>query len=357
MPYVRYKSKDYAEWQLLSSISSWALSLQLKSWEWSKFPSLSVGEKFIWTLEKRTWTTVTAKERVLVTARSWDTMTLTRSFWWDTAIWFASDDYFCLHVNSDIIIDAQDEIARLESAKLNSAWWLRTALSNWFTYYTNWSWAETWLALWANWTYLKSNWPTAIPSWWTPPLDINWQTTTALNTADYIPFYDVSWTVNWKALISDLAVLFSATNAQASTWSNTTQHVTPLQLKKYYWPEPIAWTTYTASSASGTLWSTSWTTYLQARIWTIARTGTYTVTFTLWAWVATTWYWRIYKNGSVFWTERTVVWTNTTFAENLSFTEWDTISLWYKSWGWWSASVSDLSIKYDLVDQKAFTLA
>ena len=148
-----------------------------------------------------------------------------------------------------------------------------------------------------------------------------------------------------------------ATNATASTGSNTTNAVNPLQLKRYFWPEPSAGTTYTAASASGTLWSTSWTTYLQARIWTILRTGTYTVEFSVSAGAWVTWYGRIYKNGVAFWTERTVTSTTTAFSQNLAFTEWDTISLWYKSGGWGTASVSDLTVKYSLVDQNAFTLA
>ena len=148
-----------------------------------------------------------------------------------------------------------------------------------------------------------------------------------------------------------------ASNATASTGSNTTYAINALQLKKYFWPEPSAGTTYTASSATGTLWSTSWTTYLQARIWTIARTGTYTVEFSVSAGALVTWYGIIYKNGVAFWTERTVVWTTTAFTQNLAFTEWDTISLWYKSGGWGSASVLDFYIKYDLTNQNAFTLA
>ena len=117
-----------------------------------------------------------------------------------------------------------------------------------------------------------------------------------------------------------------ASNATASTGTNTTDAVNPLQLRNYFWPEPSAGTTYTASSATGTLWSTSWTTYLQARIWTIERTGTYTIEFTVSSWAWVTGYGRIYKNGVAFWTERTVVWTTTAFSQDLAFTEWDTIS-------------------------------
>ena len=179
-------------------------------------------------------------------------------------------------------------------------------------------------------------------------------------TGDKISFADISNSNKLRSTTIQTLVDTArplATNAEASTGTGTTQSVTPAQLKKYFWPEPSAGTTYTASSATGTLWSTSWTTYLQARIWTIARTGTYTVEFSVSSGAWVTWYGRIYKNGVAFWTERTVVWTTTAFTQNLAFTEWDTISLWYKSGGWGGASVLDFYIKYDLTNQNAFTLA
>lgn len=185
-------------------------------------------------------------------------------------------------------------------------------------------------------------------------------TSTAPATGDKISFADISDSNKLRSTTIQTAVDTArplATNAEASTGTGTTQSVTPAQLKKYFWPEPSAGTTYTAASATGTLWSTSWTTYLQARIWTIARTGTYTVEFSVSSGAWVTWYGRIYKNGVAFWTERTVVSTTTAFTQNLAFTEWDTISLWYKSGGWGSASVLDFYIKYDLTNQNAFTLA
>lgn len=119
MTYVKYKTKDYAEWQFLVWFNSGDLSFQLKAWQGARFPSLSVWEKFIGTCEKRTGSTVTSKERVVVTARSTDTFTITRSHGWDTALDFDADDYFCLHVNSDVIVDIQDEVSRLDTDKLN----------------------------------------------------------------------------------------------------------------------------------------------------------------------------------------------------------------------------------------------
>lgn len=205
-------------------------------------------------------------------------------------------------------------------------------------------------------------------TWWTwaiivptnATINPNNITSTAPATGDKISFADISNSNKLRSTTIQTAVDTArplATNTEASTGTGTTQSITPAQLKKYFWPEPSAGTTYTASSATGTLWSTSWTTYLQARIWTIARTGTYTVEFSVSAGAWVTWYGRIYKNGAAFWTERTVTGTTTAFSQNLAFTEWDTISLWYKSGGWGSASVSDLTIKYSLVDQNAFTLA
>lgn len=117
MVYVKYRVKDYAEGQLLSGISTGALSFQLKSGEGAKFPTIGAGEKALGTLEKRTGSVVTSRERVIATARTSDTFTITRSFGGDTAIAFSADDYFCLHVNADVISDMQDEI----STKLASA--------------------------------------------------------------------------------------------------------------------------------------------------------------------------------------------------------------------------------------------
>jgi len=153
-----------------------------------------------------------------------------------------------------------------------------------------------------------------------------------------------------------------ATNATASTGSNTTNAINALQLKKYFWPEPSAGTTYTAASASTLWWVTSADgTYAQNKIGTIARTWTYTVSVAISAvsfW--TQWYARIYKNWVAFSSEQTnATWSPVTVTWDLAYTEADTISLWIKSNGWWSGTVtmSDLSIKYDLVNQNAFTLA
>ena len=155
-----------------------------------------------------------------------------------------------------------------------------------------------------------------------------------------------------------------ASNATASTGSNTTDAINALQLKKYFWPEPSAWTTYTASSISWSVWlvtSASWT-YAQAKIWTIQRTWTYRISVTISA-VAfwTQWYAKIYKAWVAYSSEQTNAsgLSSATVTRDLAFTEWETVSLWIKSNWWWSWTVffTDLSIQYDLTNQNAFTLA
>lgn len=217
MAYVKYKTKDYAEGQLLAGIWSGAVSCVLNAWQGARFPSLTAGQYFIGTLEQRTGTTVTAKERVLVSARSTDTLTFTRSFGGDTAIAFSANDYFCLHCNSDIIIDIQDEVA----LKLAINWQLRTGNGAWKVVYNNWSGNEVELALGASWSYLKSNGASSAPSFATPPLDINWQTIIVPVRADYIPFYDVSGAVNGKALMSDFFSYFGGWEDGAVSISGT----------------------------------------------------------------------------------------------------------------------------------------
>lgn len=129
-----------------------------------------------------------------------------------------------------------------------------------------------------------------------------------------------------------------ATNATASTGSNTTDAINALQLTKYYGAAPIAGTTITDANDSTSTFVT-WVTPTKKKSFTIPRTGSYTVTFniTRWWWSGLA-YWRIYKNGVALWTLRGS-WSTSpafdSFSENLSFTEWDTCELrLYQSTPW-----------------------
>lgn len=68
-------------------------------------------------------------EKVLMTSRSGDILTVTRGYDGTTATTFLSGDYIYLNVVSKVIEDIQDEVVRLEDDKLNSVGWLRTGLT------------------------------------------------------------------------------------------------------------------------------------------------------------------------------------------------------------------------------------
>lgn len=182
-------------------------------------------------------------------------------------------------------------------------------------------------------------WATVVPT--NVTINPNNITSTAPATGDKISFADISNSNKLRSTTIQTAVDTVrplATNAEASTGTGTTQSVTPLQLTKYYWPAPIAWTTITDANNSTSTFVT-WVTPTKKKSFTIPRTGSYTVTFNI-----TRWWWsglaygRIYKNGVALWTLRNSWSTSPTFdsfSENLSFTEWDTCELrLYQSTAW-----------------------
>jgi len=173
MTYVKYKVKDDAYWQLNASISSWATSVTLKSWEGANFPTYS-SESSIGTLVHfdTDGVTVLSKERVTITARSSDTLTITRWYGWDTPTAFAQDDYLFIYSTEAVITDIQDEVTRLETDKLDDQKIRNgandTALGNRKVFYTNWSGEEVQLALWSSWQVLTSNGASSAPTFQNP---------------------------------------------------------------------------------------------------------------------------------------------------------------------------------------------
>lgn len=242
MSYTKFKVKDNSQWNLLTSISSSTASIVLESWDWWNFPTVSWSERVVVTLEQLSWWVVTKREKCLVTSRSWDTLSVTRWYWWTTAQAFASGDFVSVYLTEDVIQDIQDEIENLGTIKLNKNWATRTWLSANKIIYVNSSGAETVLSLWANNTYLKSNWSTSAPSFATPPLDVNGQSTvtTIQRTLDYIAIHDASAGGTRKVLIDKIAptatttvewLVERATDAEATAGTDTTRYVTPKQVK------------------------------------------------------------------------------------------------------------------------------
>jgi len=243
MTYIKYNIEDDVVAQIDLWIWASTTTINLKSWEGTQFPSTNWIIKFVQYNTPADVTSGVAKsENVLITWKSWDILTVTRWFSWDTPTTFLADDYVYLTNHTEVIKDIQDEVTRLETAKLNIGT-LRTALSNaWKLFFSNWSNNETELSLWSNWTYLKSNWPSSTPSWWNPPLDVYWQTTITVvdRNADYITVSDWSDSNNTKKLlvnkIADSAsetvewLVERATDTEVIAKSDTTRYVSPAWL-------------------------------------------------------------------------------------------------------------------------------
>ena len=104
-----YKVKDNAEAQLQFGISSVATTLVVKEGQGDKFP----GVPFLVVLNKRNsdWE-ITKSEKIEVTAKDWDQLTVKRGFEWTTPSDFSADDFVSLFVLARHIEDLQTEVAK-----------------------------------------------------------------------------------------------------------------------------------------------------------------------------------------------------------------------------------------------------
>ena len=102
-----YKVKDNAEAQLQFGISSAATTLVVKEGQGDKFP----GVPFLVVLNKRNsdWE-ITKSEKIEVTAKNWDQLTVKRGFEWTTPSDFSADDFVSLFVLAKHIEQLQTEV-------------------------------------------------------------------------------------------------------------------------------------------------------------------------------------------------------------------------------------------------------
>ena len=102
-----YKVKDNAEAQLQFGISSVATTLVVKEGQGDKFP----GVPFLVVLNKRNsdWE-ITKSEKIEVTAKNWDQLTVKRGFEWTTPSDFSADDFVSLFVLAKHIEQLQTEV-------------------------------------------------------------------------------------------------------------------------------------------------------------------------------------------------------------------------------------------------------
>lgn len=120
MTFQNYNTKNDAISTLLAGISASATSVQVQSADGVKFPTGNFVATIIQYTNKLDRTSaIVKKEKVLVSTNATDTFTITRGFGGDTPTAFETGDTIVLNVVSEVIEDIQDEVARLESDKLN----------------------------------------------------------------------------------------------------------------------------------------------------------------------------------------------------------------------------------------------
>ena len=198
--YKNYEMTNNLSSTLYAPISSTATSLQVEAWQWDRwwnnFPIIA-------TLEKFEWNKVVQREIILVTARAWDVLTITRKAFpcfptddentqilkawsfdsWDTISNYIAKEYIDKINNAiDDIYDNGDE-----RIKAIPTWWLNIEITDWNVrvgseefYFPWWSttlnnnatnyvmldgaWQITIDTTWRNQQYLKV--ATIITSWW-----------------------------------------------------------------------------------------------------------------------------------------------------------------------------------------------
>lgn len=255
MSLTRYETKDYAISTLLTGLSSSATSLQSQTWEWSNFPKTSNGRQFILTLEKITTTdgieVVDKREKVLVTARNGDQMTIERAFDGSSAQSFSVGDRLTVMNNAIIMTKLQDEVENLWTTKLDKIWGTREWLWGDKILRTNAAWEETEISLPNDsGVYLNGE-----GNFWAPPVDVNWQTsvTTVDRVNDYVVISDASnGGATRKVRVNTIAPLATealqwlaqkATNSEVNVGTNSTKYITPSQSFRVGWERyAVEWT-------------------------------------------------------------------------------------------------------------------
>ena len=361
MAFEKYDIANSVQSTLAVGLWVSATSLVLASWDGDKMKSGS--QKTILTVVKynTSWdidSGIEYSERVIVTNRSWDSLTITKGAFWDTQRSFDADDHVYLTNDVEIIEDIQNETSRLETDKLNKGW-LREAISwLWKLFYTNWSWNENTLWLWSAWTYLKSTGTSSAPKWWNPPLDINGQdpATTPISTW-LVALYN--GTENVKVTLANLVkglatattsqawVVERATDTEASNKTDTTRYVTPKHL----------WDLFTVAVSDAPIYSPDDFVVtddpnksLKWREITIKAPWEYRIKFNL---MGDTWGWtcqaEVKKNGSVIWNvayDDSTWWID--YELDHTFAIWDSLEIWGLSF-WDDATVRDIQICWTII--------
>ena len=207
MTYNKYNIENSVKAQFSIWIGASTTTINLKTWEGTQFPTTNAIIKFVqyntpW--DTTSWIAKTCS--AFIVWKSWDTLTVTRSFWGTTATTYLADDYIYLTNDKAVIEDIQAEleqvrtdyesdVSSLEGSKLDKDWELRTWNWTYKTTYNNVNWDEVELSHWADWTVLTSNGATDNPTWLVPSVAI-WSL--AEDTSPEYNEYAIIYTASWN---------------------------------------------------------------------------------------------------------------------------------------------------------------
>lgn len=354
MPLVKYLVWDWIFAELLAGITSSQTSIVLKTGQGSRIPVLEEDEVAILTLEEYDEDGILlSNEKVLLTDRITDTLTVERWFWGDTQHSFGANSYIKLLVTSAIIKDIQNYLLELNDLKLNK-WTLREDLAPFSLVWINGEGEEVLIPVGATGQYLRSFGEEEEPEWDTPPLDIHGQTDANIELKDEIVFFSIDWEIIGKCPLSEALDLIRASDALASAGTDDEKFITSEQLKKYAGVGPSAGSVYTLASSAGFVGTSSGSFQLAKTLSAIQRAWTYTFSCNISTWPGVAGEGRLYKNGVAFGTVFGREGSGTSsYSENLTVAEGDIITYMVRTTGGGgSTQLSNFAVKFDLVDWK-----
>lgn len=119
MAFIKFYVKDNVSAQLDGAINNTQTSITIKNGQ--NLPADGATNS-VWTITKfKTNGSINKQEKVLVTNKSGNTLTITRGYDGTTATTFDNDDYIFINVTAKVVQDLQDEVTRLETAKADKA--------------------------------------------------------------------------------------------------------------------------------------------------------------------------------------------------------------------------------------------
>lgn len=309
--FKKYNLADNAVANLDAWINASTTTITLTLWTGVIFPASNfIGTLVQYNTPADPTSGIAKSEKVLVSSRSSDILTVTRGFDGDTGTSFLAWDFLYLNVVAEITKDIQDEVTRLENDKLDISEYNSTTRDNLTPYrllFIDSTGAETQLALGTAWQVLISQGATNNPIWQVPSVDIAGLTEDTVWDMDIDDFVKRDGTGNKKIKLNR----YRASDDEATAWTSTKKFMTPAQASMTVIPTDIllvsGWDTSTSTNLSTP--QKRWEFTIQ-RAWTYRCIASVISTSSGWGGYTISIY--IYKNG-------VQVATNSVFSDWLSW--------------------------------------